>query len=172
MANGKKPQARREIGAELPDSGRAGEPPAFGFHPIRQLRCRGGIPCPEIAHDLVEIAVCVGREPRKRHPSDARPVARAQSRKNLVRFDQFSSIRLADAVLDITNQFFAAQRAHIFSLLDPFRECEPIVRRQLCGFALELLDGHGQKMPEPRGAGNGELPTRADRDGFIARAEF
>lgn len=149
IANRKKPKARREIGAKLPNTRVVREPPTFGFKSIYQSRCSRRIPCADVMRDLLEVAVCLGCKAWLSHASGARSLTRTESREDLIRIDQFTALCLFNTTLDFTNQFVAPQRTNVISLLDPLCERETVIRRQLCGFALELFDGHAGKYIIP-----------------------
>jgi len=62
-------------------------------------------------------------------------------------FDALSPVDFIQPNPDFPNQRHAAQIANVRALLDPLRQREPIIRRELGGFGFEFFDVHGAKIP-------------------------
>ncbi len=58
-------------------------------------------------------------------------------------FDAVAPIDFIQPDLDLANERQAAQIANVMTLLDPLRERETFIRRQLGSLGFELFDGHG-----------------------------
>lgn len=141
-----KSDARRQIGSDLSYARLPGKSPTLALQPIRQPQGGGGIACADIAHKVVEVAVCVRRETRPRRPLGARPLDCPEPSENIIGFKQFAAIRLFDSVVDFTNQLVVPHGSDVIVPLNPLRERETIIHGQLRRLGFEFFDRHAVSL--------------------------
>jgi hypothetical protein len=77
--------------------------------------------------------------------------------KNLVSLQQFTAIRLCNAMLQFSDQLLTSQSTHVVIAFDPCGKRETVPRRELCRFGFEFFNRHtGTVAPD---AHTGQDPT-------------